>query len=112
MTVEEKKVLAQQIATIAKSAGAFIVNNKISSITEKGDVSNVVTDIDVKCQQLIIKECLKCLPESSFLAEEENQQHISDEFTWVIDPIDGTTNYMYDYHHSCISIALYYQKKD
>lgn len=111
MTVEQKEILAQQIAAIAKKAGAFIVNSKVSAVTEKGDVANVVTDIDVKSQQLIIGECLKCLPESGFLAEEDNCRQISDEFTWVIDPIDGTTNYMYDYRHSCISIALYYRRK-
>lgn len=112
MITNEKKIFfAQQIITIAKNAGSLIMNNKISKIIEKGNVSNVVTDIDVRCQQFIIKECLMCLPESSILAEEENYQRISERFTWVIDPIDGTTNYMYDYHHSCISIALYYQKR-
>lgn len=111
ITNEKKKFLTQQIVTIAKKAGSFIMSHKINKITEKGDVSNIVTDVDVKCQQLIIRECLKCLPESSVLAEEENYRQIGEQFTWVIDPIDGTTNYMYDFHHSCISIALYYQKR-
>lgn len=111
MTVEMQKNLAKEIESIAKKAGSYIVNNEIGKVIQKGNVSNVVTDIDVKCQQFIIKECSKCLPGSSFLAEEEGQQQISQQFTWIIDPIDGTTNYMYDYHHSCVSIALYYQKK-
>lgn len=111
MTDEQKIDLTKQIVAIAKKAGSFIVNTEICEITEKGDASNVVTDIDVKCQQFIIDECLKCLPQSGFLAEEENQQQVSEKFTWVIDPIDGTTNYMYGYKHSCISIALYYHKE-
>lgn len=111
ITNEQKIELAQNIVTIAKKAGSFIVNTEIHQITEKGDASNVVTDIDVKCQQYIIKECLNCIPQSSFLAEEDNQQQVSEKFTWVVDPIDGTTNYMYEYQHSCISIALYYQMK-
>lgn len=89
----------------------MIVSSQIGKVTQKGDISNVVTDIDVKSQQFIIEECAKILPGSCFLAEEENCQQIGDGYTWVIDPIDGTTNYMYDYRHSCISIALYYQKK-
>lgn len=111
MTNEELKALAEKIVVIAKQAGVLIVNSKINQVKEKGAVSNVVTDVDSKCQKFIIAECSKCLVQSYFLAEEDDQQMIGDEYTWVIDPIDGTSNYMYDYHHSCISIALYYQKK-
>ena len=78
---------------------------------EKGNASNVVTNIDIQCQNLIIEKCKKVLPDSVFLAEEEGQQQISEQFTWVIDPIDATTNYVYDFHHSCVSIGLYYQRK-
>lgn len=108
---EMKQAWAQQIAAIAKRAGAFIAGSKIGSVTEKGGSANVVTDIDVKCQQLIVEECLNLLPQSCVLAEEGTHRQIGDGFTWVIDPIDGTTNYLYDYRHSCISIALYHQKK-
>ena len=111
ITNEMKQVWARQIAAIAKRAGAFIAGSKIGSVTEKGGSANVVTDIDVKCQQLIVEECLKLLPQSCVLAEEGTQRQAGDGFTWIIDPIDGTTNYLYDYRHSCISIALYHQKK-
>lgn len=111
ITNEMKQSWARQTAAIAKRAGALILNSKIGSVTEKGGSANVVTDIDVKCQQFVVAECLKLLPQSCILAEEGEARQISDRFTWVIDPIDGTTNYLYDYHHSCVSIALYYQKK-
>lgn len=111
ITNEMKQSWARQTAAIAKRAGALILNSKIGSVTEKGGSANVVTDIDVKCQQFVVEECLKLLPQSCILAEEGEARQISDRFTWVIDPIDGTTNYLYDYHHSCVSIALYYQKK-
>ena len=111
ISIEEKMALAKQIEEIAKKAGRFISDHKISQVTIKGNVSNIVTDMDIRCQQLIIGECLKCIPESVVLAEEENRQQIGEGFTWIIDPIDGTTNYLYDYHHSCISVALYHQRK-
>ena len=111
ITNDMKQSWARQTAAIAKRAGALILNSKIGSVTEKGGSANVVTDIDVKCQQFVVEECLKLLPQSCILAEEGEARQISDRFTWVIDPIDGTTNYLYDYHHSCVSIALYYQKK-
>lgn len=111
ITIETKRAWARQTAEIAKRAGSFILNSKIGSVTEKGGAANVVTDIDVKCQQFIVEECLKLLPQSCILAEEGERQQVSKPFIWVIDPIDGTTNYVYDYHHSCVSIALYHQKQ-
>lgn len=111
IAAQQKEYLAKRMVEIAKAAGHLIVSSKIGAVVEKGDISNVVTDIDVKCQRFLMEECRKCLPGSCFLAEEENQQEIGGEFTWVIDPIDGTTNYLYDYRHSCISVALYHQKK-
>lgn len=103
--------LSRQIESIAREAGTFMAASTIGSVTQKGDVSNVVTDIDVKCQQLIIERCQACLPGSAFLAEEEGRQQIGRGYTWVIDPIDGTTNYLYGYRHSCVSIGLYEQGK-
>ena len=108
---ERKQHLAQQMVSIAKQAGQFIKQQEVHTVTEKGGAANVVTDIDVKSQHLLMKACEACLPGSSFLAEEEGQQHIGDGFTWVIDPIDGTTNYLYGARHSCISLALYYRKQ-
>lgn len=108
---ETRQLWAQQMVAIAKNAGSFIRNHQISQITEKGGAANVVTDIDVKCQQLIVTECRKLLPDSCILAEEGNDKQLGDGFTWIIDPIDGTTNYLYGYRHSCISIALYAQRR-
>lgn len=108
---ETRQLLARQMVAIAKNAGSFIRNHQISQITEKGGAANLVTDIDVKCQQLIVTECRKLLPESCILAEEGNDKQLGDGFTWIIDPIDGTTNYLYGYRHSCISIALYAQRR-
>lgn len=108
---ETRQLWAQQMVAIAKNAGSFIRNHQISQITEKGGAANLVTDIDVKCQQLIVAECRKLLPDSCILAEEGNDKQLGDGFTWIIDPIDGTTNYLYGYRHSCISIALYAQRR-
>lgn len=107
MTLTEKQELAEKIVHIAKQAGKMIAETKATQVTQKSSVADVVTDMDLKSQQFIIQECGKLLPDSAFLAEEEGRQTIGAGFTWVIDPIDGTTNYMYQYQHSCVSIALY-----
>lgn len=103
--------LAIEIEKIARNAGKIILNKEELLIEEKTDATNIVTNMDIKSQKYIVEECRKLIPNSSFFAEEEGLQELSDEYTWVIDPIDGTTNYAYDFHHSCISIALLYKKQ-
>ena len=78
ITIENKKILARQIEEIIKEAGQFILHHKIEKVMEKGNASNVVTNIDIQCQNLIIEKCKKVLPDSVFLAEEEGQQQIDD----------------------------------
>ena len=73
ISAEKKMLLAQQVEAIARKAGKWMAGHKISQVTTKGGVSNVVTDIDIQCQRLIIEECTRCLPESVILAEEENR---------------------------------------
>ena len=104
-------ILANEIERIARNAGKIILNKEELLIEEKTDATNIVTNMDIKSQKYIVEECRKLIPGCSFFAEEEGLQELSDEYTWVIDPIDGTTNYAYDFHHSCISIALLYKKQ-
>lgn len=103
--------LAKNIEKIAREAGLFIKNAHISQVSEKDGAANIVTNIDVASQQLIVSQCQKLLPESKFIAEEDEVRILGEDYTWVIDPIDGTTNYAYGYQHSAISIALLHEKK-
>lgn len=103
--------IAYEMTQIAKKAGKIILNKEELIIHEKTDAVNIVTNMDIKSQNYIIEACRLLIPDSCFYAEEEGRQQIGDEYTWVIDPIDGTTNYAYDYKHSCISIALLFKKK-
>lgn len=103
--------LAKKIETIARNAGLKITSAISKEIMEKGGSADIVTNMDLASQRYIMSECAKLIPESTFIAEEDNVRNISDGYTWVIDPIDGTTNYAYEYKHSCISIALLHQKR-
>lgn len=107
----EVKQLANEIEKIARQAGELITSHTIESVTQKTQISDIVTDLDVKSQELILSLCKQLIPESSYVAEEDMNRQVNEGYTWVIDPIDGTTNFAYDYHHSCISIALLYEKK-
>lgn len=62
ITPENVQHLAQQMVSIAKEAGHFILQQEVHTVTEKGGAANVVTDIDVKSQHLLMQACEQCLP--------------------------------------------------
>jgi myo-inositol-1(or 4)-monophosphatase len=105
--------LKQQVLKIIEQAGAIIINTELrkESIEVKGP-ANFVTEVDYKVQDFLINELIKILPESNFITEESKENiYKLDRPTWVIDPVDGTTNLMYNYQHSAISVALFIEGK-
>ena len=69
--------------------------------------ANLVTKADIEAQKRIIKIISAAFPAHAFLAEEEQKGvKTQGRFKWVIDPIDGTTNYAHTFPHSAVSIAL------
>lgn len=75
-------------------------------ITKSGD-ANFVTEVDLKVQEIIMGGLKEILPESSIIAEETAAaSHSLGKYTWILDPVDGTTNLMYGYKYSCIALGL------
>jgi myo-inositol-1(or 4)-monophosphatase len=72
--------------------------------TSKGE-RDFATDTDFKAEQVIIDAIRKAYPKHAILAEESGAQG-KDEFTWIIDPLDGTKNFAHSLPHFAISIAL------
>ncbi len=75
---------------------------------KSGDV-NFVTLYDVRIQEYLLCEIKKHYPNACFIAEEQENQAsaLAAELCFIIDPIDGTTNFIHDYCHSCVSVALF-----
>lgn len=73
---------------------------------------NMVTNVDCKAEEMIIAELEPLIPGADFLAEEavdaaDGPLHPKDtDYTWIIDPLDGTTNYMHRLPPYCVSVAL------
>lgn len=65
-----------------------------------------VTQIDHLCEGAIVGLILEDYPDHNILAEESPARNTSSPFRWIIDPLDGTTNYSHSYPHFCVSIAL------
>ncbi|NOY65057.1 MAG: inositol monophosphatase [Nitrospirae bacterium] len=97
----------------AKEAGEFIVE-RYNSLDEIGftrkALFDYVTEIDAASEQLIIKTLRNTFPSHRILSEETLKESSSeDEYLWIIDPLDGTTNFIHKYPVFAISIALQYK---
>jgi len=92
----------------AKNAGQIQRKRlgKLSGFRLKG-VANLVTEVDVLCEEAVIGLIRRRFPDHAFLAEERGREaEAPSEFLWVIDPLDGTTNYAHSYPLFCVSIGL------
>jgi myo-inositol-1(or 4)-monophosphatase len=80
-----------------------------SAITVKAGSANFVTVHDVRVQDFLMTEIKKQIPEVRFIAEEQENDAavLQSDCCFVIDPIDGTTNFIHNYRHSCISVAVF-----
>lgn len=76
----------------------------------KGE-ANLVTDADLASQKAAIGVIKKFFPEHDFLGEENARKNTGSPYTWVIDPIDGTTNFAHTFPQCSISIALFYKNQ-
>ncbi len=93
----------------ARTAGAFILENLGKISNDDIDIkqrSDFVTYVDKEAEQLIITTIKKVFPEHHFLAEETLKDSDGHEYRWIIDPLDGTTNFIHSYPAFCVSIAL------
>jgi myo-inositol-1(or 4)-monophosphatase len=95
---------------VARDAGNLLVQRLGSAqISNKGDI-DLVTEADIAAEELIIDRIRSHYPLHGILAEESGeavQQGASrSEWKWIIDPLDGTTNYAHGYPCFCVSIAL------
>ncbi len=94
----------------ATKAGRIITN----AIDQLKDIevgtkakNNFVTPVDIASEQAIIETLLEAYPDHCILGEEGGLQSNQDsDYQWIIDPLDGTTNFIHGYPHFCVSIAL------
>jgi len=94
----------------AREAGNVLVQKLGSAkVTTKGDI-NLVTEADIAAENLIIERIRSYYPQHGILAEESGEAVLvggkRSEWKWIIDPLDGTTNYAHGYPCFCVSIAL------
>ena len=96
----------------AKKAGKIVLSKygRLDSISYK-DARNVVTEADILSEKAIIGKIRKCFPTHAILSEESEFMKGTSDFTWFIDPVDGTTNFSRNIPFFCVSIALAKKEK-
>ena len=93
----------------ARAAGDVVLryHNQIDLLTiENKSINDFVSEVDKTAEKAIIKEIKKVFPNHSILAEESGEILGDSDFLWIIDPLDGTTNYLHGFPQYAISIAL------
>lgn len=109
MKGESLKELIQQVTELTKETGAFILSEqkrfKSSDIEIKGH-NDLVSYVDKAAEEKIVRRLKSLLPAAGFITEENTSNIKGDVYNWIIDPLDGTTNFIHSIPCFCISIAL------
>ena len=103
--------MKEELKRIAEKAGESFLKRELTSIENKEGHANYVTSIDCAVQAYLEEALQGLLPGSKFIGEEKENCPLTDEATWIVDPLDGTTNMIHDYRMSAVSIALCEGKK-
>lgn len=103
------ETLCTQVQELAREVGRFIYDERLkftaADIILKGK-SDMVTYVDKTSEARIVKGLRELLPDSGFIAEEGTAQDNGEKYRWVIDPLDGTTNYIHGISPFAVSIGL------
>ena len=104
--------MLQLAVEAAREAGTFLKMNvgKIRQVEYKqGEERNLVTEIDKKAEQLIMEKIRQRYAHHDFLGEESGSHLTNSDYKWIVDPLDGTTNFTHGLPIFCTSIALEYK---
>lgn len=104
------KLLCDEVCELARQTGSFLRDERVKMNTVESQskgVHDYVTRFDKESERRIVEKLHQLLPEAGFIAEEGTATSDgSERFTWIIDPLDGTTNYIHGFAPVCVSIAL------
>ncbi|MGI4751848.1 MAG: inositol monophosphatase family protein [Janthinobacterium lividum] len=103
------EILCQEVVSLAKEAGNFIRTEagkfRADRIEFKG-LNDMVSYVDKTSEEMIVAKLQQLLPEAGFITEEKTVVKTALQYNWVIDPLDGTTNFIHGLPIYSVSIAL------
>mgnify|MGYP003423210125 CR=1 FL=1 len=109
--MENSDTLREIMFKAAEAAAEIQIEyfEKDFEIGRKKDYSDLVTEVDKKCEAKIIEIIHNTFPGHNVLGEEGGDQHKKSDYVWIVDPIDGTVNYAHSVPIFCVSIAVEYK---
>ncbi len=103
------QALTDAVRQLALDTGAFLQRERAAfrpDRVEKKAAHDYVSYVDKASEARIVARLRELLPEAGFVAEEGSGSHSGEEYLWLVDPLDGTTNFIHDNAPYCVSIAL------
>ncbi len=98
--------MLNSIIGIAERAGKMILERGDFVVTDKGSTSNYVSSVDIAVEAFLKRELTCVLPGAVFLGEESGGIFNNEEYVFIVDPIDGTANFVHNIGISAVSVAL------
>ena len=112
MNLEE---LTFKTIEVAKEAGAFIKGEKDKLTSDKIETKGLhdhVTYVDKTAEKMLVEKLSIILPQAGFIVEEETSDKIGETYDWIVDPLDGTSNFIHGFGPFAVSIALIKDRKE
>ncbi len=103
------KTITLSVCEIARQAGQYIESERkrfVEDRVERKRSHDYVSYVDKGSERFIVEQTRRLLPEAGFVTEEGSATYGNEQYFWVIDPLDGTTNFIHQYAPYCVSIAL------
>lgn len=101
--------LTLEVTGVARAAGAFIREQRKTFTPDKIEIkglNDLVSYVDKGAERMIVSALEKLLPEAGFITEEKTINRTGERYNWIIDPLDGTTNFIHGLPVYSVSIAL------
>lgn len=107
----ELKNIVEEVKQLAREAGTFVREQRKSfdpTRVESKHTHDYVSYVDRQTEQMIVARLKEIMPEAGFITEEQSVEQTDGnaEYCWVVDPLDGTTNFIHDIPLYCVCIAL------
>ncbi len=103
----ELDALLKEAVTAVREAGLLFGDRERAAHIKRKQARDFVTEVDTGVQELLRRRLSDILPEAKFMGEEQDNSELDTTgLVWILDPVDGTTNFIHRLRHSAISLAL------
>ncbi len=107
--MSEYQNLIKELLPLGDKVGEYMrneIDKVLRSQIEEKDINSLVSYVDQTAEKMIVEKLATLIPEAGFITEEETIKTEEKEIMWIVDPLDGTTNYLFGIPHYSTSIAL------